>query len=166
MAASAALTFNNTTNSISVSNSATISGALGVGTAPSTTAGEIRATNNITAYYSDGRLKTFLYTIPDALYKTNRLKGIVYKNNDVAAEYGYTDQSEQVGVIAQDVEAVLPQIVKQAPFDIGQHVGGHEFSKSGQFYKTVQYDKLVPLLIEAIKELKEELDIVKGKLNG
>lgn len=166
LAASAALTFNNTTNSISVSNSATITGALGVGTAASATAGEIRATNNITAYYSDERLKTVLYNIPNALYKTNCLKGVVYKNNDVAAEYGYTDQSEQVGVIAQDVEAVLPQIVKPAPFDIGQHVSGHEFSKSGQNYKTVQYEKLVPLLIEAIKELTLKVEALENEIRN
>jgi hypothetical protein len=166
LAASAGLTFNNTTNSISVANSATISGALGVGTAPSTTAGEIRATNNITAYYSDGRLKNVLYVIPDALAKVNFLNGVVYKNNDVAAEYGYTDQSEQVGVIAQEVEVILPQIVKPAPFDIGQHVSGHEFSKSGQFYKTVQYEKLVPLLIEAIKELTHKVEVLENEIRN
>ena len=166
LAASAGLTFNNTTNSISVANSATISGALGVGTAPSTTAGEIRATNNITAYYSDGRLKNVLYVIPDALAKVNFLNGVVYKNNNVAAEYGYTDQSEQVGVIAQEVEVILPQIVKPAPFDIGQHVSGHEFSKSGQFYKTVQYEKLVPLLIEAIKELTHKVEVLENEIRN
>ena len=166
LAASAGLTFNNTTNSISVANSATISGALGVGTAPSATAGEIRATNNITAYYSDGRLKNVLYVIPDALAKVNFLNGVVYRNNDVAAEYGYTDQSEQVGVIAQEVEVILPQIVKPAPFDIGQHVSGHEFSKSGQFYKTVQYEKLVPLLIEAIKELTHKVEVLENEIRN
>lgn len=166
LAASAALTFNNTTNSISVSNSATISGALGVGTAPSTTAGEIRATNNITAYYSDGRLKNISYTIPNALYKVNILKGVLYKNNNLAAEYGYTDQSEQVGVIAQDVELVLPQIVKPAPFDIVKNDEGVEISKSGQNYKTVQYEKLVPLLIEAIKELSQKVDNLEKQISN
>ena len=166
LAASAGLTFNDTTNSISVANSATISVALGGGTAPSATAGEIRATNNITAYYSDGRLKNVLYAIPDALAKVNFLNGVVYRNNDVAAEYGYTDQSEQVGVIAQEVEVILPQIVKPAPFDIGQHVSGHEFSKSGQFYKTVQYEKLVPLLIEAIKELTHKVEVLENEIRN
>jgi hypothetical protein len=166
LAASAALTFNNTTNSISVSNSATISGALGVGTAPSTTAGEIRATNNITAYYSDGRLKNISYTIPNALFKVNILKGVLYKNNNLAAEYGYTDQSEQVGVIAQDVELVLPQIVKPAPFDIVKNDEGVEVSKSGQNYKTVQYEKLVPLLIEAIKELSQKVDNLEKRISN
>ena len=153
--------FNAANNALTPSSNTTTNvqfGSFGVGTAASGTTGEIRATNNITAYYSDGRLKTVISLIPNALDKVNTLSGVVYKNNEVAAEYGYTDQSEQIGVIAQEVESVLPQIVKPAPFDIGQHVSGHEFSKSGQNYKTVQYDKLVPLLIEAIKELTEKVE--------
>ena len=133
-------------------------GGFSVGTTADPGAGAGYFTGNITAYYSDKRLKNILNKIPNALDKVNTLSGVVYKNNEVAAEYGYTDQSEQIGVIAQEVEAVLPQIVKPAPFDIGQHVSGHEFSKSGQHYKTVQYEKLVPLLIEAIKELTEKVE--------
>ena len=67
------------------------------------------------------------------------------------------DKKEQVGVIAQEVEKVLPQIVVPAPFDIAQDADGNEYSKSGENYKTVQYDKLVPLLIEAIKEQQETI---------
>lgn len=138
-------------------------GSLGIGTAASTTAGEIRATNNITAYYSDRRLKTILNVIPDALEKVNSLSGVVYKSNDVAAQYGYTDQSEQIGVIAQEVEAVLPQVVKPAPFDCTTWEDGTETSISGEHYKTVQYEKLVPLLIEAIKELSAQVKDLQQK---
>jgi hypothetical protein len=67
-----------------------------------------------------------------------------------------------VGVIAQDVEKVLPEVVKNAPFDI-MLFEGKEYSQSGQNYKTVQYEKLVPLLIEAIKELNKEVQQLKGK---
>jgi len=52
----------------------------------------------------------------------------------------------------------LPEIVVPAPFDIDENGG----SKSGLNYKTVHYDKLVPLLIEAIKELKVEVDELKA----
>ena len=166
LAASAGLTFNNTTNSISVANSATVSGALGVGTAPSTTAGEIRATNNITAYYSDGRLKNIQGRIEDPLFKVNLLNGVVYRNNAIAAEYGYTNQTEQVGVVAQEVELVLPQIIKPAPFDIAVDENGNEYSKSGQNYKTVQYEKLVPLLIEAIKELTHKVEVLENEIRN
>jgi hypothetical protein len=73
---------------------------------------------------------------------------------------GYKKKSE-VGVIAQDVEKVLPEAVKPAPFDI-MLFENTEVSKSGQNYKTVQYEKLVPLLIEAIKELNNQIKELKG----
>jgi hypothetical protein len=63
-----------------------------------------------------------------------------------------------VGVIAQEIEIVLPEAVKPAPFDIDEN----NISLSGEDYKTVQYEKIVPLLIEAIKELKREIDDLKS----
>ena len=132
--------------------------SFGVGTAGSGTTGEIRATNNITAYYSDKRLKNIKGNIDNALDKVMTLNGVYYENNEVAEKYGYINKEQQVGVLAQEVEQVLPEIVKAAPFDIGQNEDGTEYSLSGHHYKTVQYEKLVPLLLEAIKELKHELD--------
>lgn len=137
--------------------------SLGVGTAASATAGEIRATNNITAYYSDARLKNVISTIPNALLKVNALSGVIYTNNDVANSFGYTTTEEQVGVLAQEVQAVLPQLVTPAPFDIGQNDDGTEFSKSGENYMTVRYDRLVPLLVEAIKELTAKVEALEAK---
>ena len=74
---------------------------------------------------------------------------------------GYKKEN-MVGVLAQDVEKVLPEAVKPAPFDLIRIDENTEISRSGENYKTVQYEKLVPLLIEAIKELKLELDTLKG----
>ncbi len=139
--------------------------SIGVNTAASGTAGEIRATNNITAYYSDKRLKNILGLISSPLEKIKKLSGIVYKNNDVAKSFGYEDEYEQVGVIAQEVEKVLPQIVKLAPFDT-KYDNGKEVSISGENYKTVQYEKLIPLLIEAIKEQQEQIDELKCRLEN
>jgi hypothetical protein len=138
-------------------------GSIGVGTTASGTSGEIRATNNITAYFSDKRLKTNIVPISDALDKVLRISGVSFTNNSEAFKHGYTNTDVQIGVIAQEVAEVLPEIVVPAPFDIGQNPDGTEYSISGKNYKTVQYDKLVPLLIEAIKELKQELDLLKGK---
>lgn len=138
--------------------------SFGVGTSASTTEGEIRATNNITAYYSDIRLKTNICIIDGALNKVNQISGVTFQSNEEAAKYGYTDTKIQVGVLAQEVELVLPEVVVAAPFDIGKNDDGTEYSKSGQNYKTVQYEKIVPLLIEAIKELKAELDAIKEKI--
>jgi hypothetical protein len=135
-------------------------GSLGVGTASSGTAGEIRATNQITSYYSDERLKEDIVEITDALEKVMQLRGVTYKPNSIAESLGYKKQNE-VGVIAQDVEKVLPEAVKPAPFDI-MLFENVEMSRSGQNYKTVQYEKLVPLLIEAIKELNNQIKELKG----
>ena len=122
--------------------------SLGVGTAASGTAGEIRATDNITAYYSDDRLKTRGINIQNALDKVASLNGFYYQANEVANALGYVSKPE-VGVSAQEVQAVLPEVVVPAPID--------------DKYLTVHYDKLVPLLIEAIKELKAEVDELKSR---
>jgi hypothetical protein len=135
-------------------------GSLGIGTAASGTAGEIRATNQITSYYSDERLKEDIVEITDALEKVMALRGVTYKPNSIAESLGYKKQNE-VGVIAQDVEKVLPEAVKPAPFDI-MLFENTEISRSGENYKTVQYEKLVPLLIEAIKELNNQVQELKG----
>jgi len=123
--------------------------SVGVGTAGSGTAGEIRATNNVTAYYSDARLKDFKGTIPNALDKVHALNGYYFTENAKAKELGYNNDKQQVGVSAQEVEAVLPEVVTEAPISAE--------------YKTVYYDKLVPLLIEAIKELSEKVKILEAK---
>jgi hypothetical protein len=137
--------------------------SFGVGTAASGTAGEIRATNNITAYYSDERLKDVLGPIVDALAAVNTLSGVRYKANAVAGSFGYNTERVEVGVLAQEVAAVLPEVVVPAPFDIAQADDGTEFSLSGQGYLTVHYERIVPLLIEAIKELSAKVAVLENK---
>jgi trimeric autotransporter adhesin len=138
---------------------------LGVGTPGSATAGEIRATNNITAYYSDKRLKTNIRPIDNALGKLSAISGVYYNANDVAEKYGYTDKSEQVGVIAQEVQSILPHVVKPAPFDTDYDENKNQFSKSGENYLTVQYEKLIPLLIECIKEQQTQINDLRMSIN-
>jgi hypothetical protein len=132
--------------------------SLGVGTAASGTSGEIRATNNVTAYYSDARLKDFKGKIGDALYKVSQLNGYYYTENEKAEEFGFNNKKLQVGVSAQEVKAILPEVIAPAPFDMD----AENKSKSGEDYMTVRYEKLVPLLIEAIKELKAEVEALKA----
>jgi len=112
------------------------------------TGDSIRAAGNIVAYYSDDRLKTKLGNITDALKKVNQLNGFYYQANELAQNLGYKPTVE-VGVSAQEVEQILPQIVKPAPID--------------QQYKTVDYSRLVPLLIEAVKELSQKLSKLEAK---
>ena len=117
-------------------------------------AGDIKATNEITAYYSDARLKDFKGTIDNALDKVQSLNGYYYTENETAKEIGFTNDKVQVGLSAQEVEAVLPEIVTKAPIAYEDHVEVD--------YKTVKYDKMVPLLVEAIKEQQTQIDELKA----
>jgi len=113
------------------------------------TGDSIRVAGDIVAYFSDERLKDVQGNIPDALNKVKQLNGFYYTANEKAQEYGY-DADKKVGLSAQQVEAVLPEIIKEAPI--------------GDGYKTVDYAKVVPLLVEAIKDLSKELEEVKKQL--
>ena len=93
-----------------------------------------------------------------------QLRGVTFRANELAESFGYANNKEQVGVIAQDVEKVLPQIVVPAPFDIMQLQEGVEISRSGENYKTVHYEKLVPLLIQAIKEQQIMIEELQKKV--
>jgi hypothetical protein len=90
---------------------------------------------------SDERLKTDIQSIPDALIKISQINGVTYLRTDTPETVRHT------GVIAQEVEAVLPEVVA-----IG--LDG---------YKVVAYGNMIGLLVEAIKELKAEVDALKGK---
>jgi len=113
--------------------------------------GNFTATGEVTAYYSDERLKTFKGTISNALDKVKSLNGYLYTENEVAKSLGYNNEDTQVGVSAQEVEKVLPEVVAPSPRD--------------PQYLTVKYEKLVPLLIEAIKEQQQQIDELKNTIN-
>ena len=108
---------------------------------------------NIVAFTSDIRLKDELSPITKALEKVKSLNGFTYKHNETAKlECGLSGDERYAGVSAQDVQKVLPEVVKPAP--------------SNNDYLTVQYEKLVPLLIEAIKELSTKVDNLEKQINN
>ena len=113
--------------------------------------GTIVATSNITAYSSDERLKDLKGTIDNALDKIDRVNGYYYTWNDTAREIDSTAFKEgiEIGVSAQEIEKILPEVVTEAPI-----VDIHKLDVD---YKTVYYDKIVPLLIEGIKELNKKI---------
>jgi hypothetical protein len=127
----------------------TSTGGLAVGTTSDPGAGAIYATGNITAFFSDERLKTKTGDIENALDKVCQIETLLYHANETAVELGYDASIQEVGVTAQSVQKVQPEVVVPAPVNAN--------------YLTVRYEKLVPLLIEAIKELKAEVDILKNK---
>jgi len=104
-------------------------------------AGAATFNNDVTAF-SDKRLKTDIKPITNSLDKVMQMQGVYYKRNDVE------DAREQVGVLAQDMEAILPEVVITADDEIQT--------------KSVDYGKITSVLIEAIKELKKEINELKG----
>jgi hypothetical protein len=115
-----------------------------------TVSGAITATGEVTAYYSDLRLKTNIVPIADALAKVEAINGVTFDPNETALGLGI-DARHQMGVIAQEVEAVAPELVCDSAF-------------AG--YKTVRYDKLTALLIEAVKELSAKVTTLEAQLGN
>ena len=127
--------------------------SLGVGTAASGTTGEIRATNDVTAFYSsDVALKENITNIPDPLESLKKLNGVLFDwkksyLDQRGGEDGYFVRKKDVGVIAQEVEKVLPEAVAERPDGI----------------KAVKYDRLTCLLIEAVKKLSAQVEVLSKR---
>lgn len=112
------------------------------------------------------RLKTNIKPIENALEKVCKLSGFTYNWNEIGINVGFDGDQSQVGVSAQEVQQVVPEAVKPAPFDHEiDPESGELKSTSGENYLTVQYEKLVPLLIESIKELKDEISDLRAELD-
>jgi hypothetical protein len=127
--------------------------SVGVGTAASATTGQIRATDDITAFYSsDVSLKENIHNIESPMDKVQQLNGVLFdwKQDWIdtnGGEDGYFVRKTDVGVIAQDVEKVLPEVVGTRPNGV----------------KAVKYDRLCALLIECVKDLQSQVnDLKKG----
>ena len=117
-------------------------GALGVGVNPNATDGRIDASNDIVAFStSDKRLKENITPIANALEKVRSLTGVEFDwKEETKSVHGY--EGHDVGVIAQDVQAVLPEAVRT--------------NDSG--YLSVRYEKMIALLVEANKELADRVE--------
>ena len=131
--------------------------------------GTLKSTGDIVAYSSDERLKENIKPIESPIEKIKQIRGVTYDWKDVIDDLDFKPRNRKndVGVIAQEVEKVLPQVVALAPFDTEMDDEKEiAISKSGENYKTVQYEKIVPLLIESIKELSNKVEELENKLNG
>jgi hypothetical protein len=124
---------------------------------------DVSATGNITAYASDERLKHKFKPIDNALDKLSKINGVTYEWNPEACEKaGFCAYSSKVesGLKAQEIQKVLPEVVSLAPFDTTD--GVDKKSKSGEDYLTIDYARITPLLIEAIKEQQTQIDELKA----
>jgi hypothetical protein len=116
--------------------------------------GEIRAAGEITAYYaSDRRLKENIYVIESPVEKIEKISGYMFDWTDeyLQSRGGEDDvyvRKHDIGVIAQEIENILPEVV--ATRDNG--------------YLAVRYEKIVPLLIEAVKALSQEIRDIKKNI--
>jgi len=120
---------------------------LGVGTDGPTTVGLIRATNDVIAFYSsDEKLKDNLIKISNPLDKISQLNG--YEFDWIEKQGIHENEGHDVGVVAQEVEKVIPEIVQTR--DNG--------------YKAVKYEKMIPLLIESIKEQQKQIEDLKREV--
>lgn len=130
--------------------------SLAIGTTSSGVIGEIRAANEITAYFSsDIRLKENIRLIADPITIVNQIRGVYYDWTDEhikarGGEDGYFVRKHDIGVIAQEVEKVLPEIVAER--DDGT--------------KVVKYEKLVALLIEAVKDQQRQINQISQALKN
>jgi hypothetical protein len=128
--------------------------------------GNIHASGYIRSYYSDDRLKTLTSNITGALNIIDSLKGFHYVPNEKALELGFAYDNE-IGLSAQDVQKVVPEIVKIAPFDSIKDIeSGNTISKSGEEYLTICYERLGAVFVEAIKELRQENKELKNEINS
>jgi NDP-sugar pyrophosphorylase family protein len=112
--------------------------------------GDLHVDGNVVAYSgttSDERLKKDIVKIDNAMDKVAQLNGYTF-------EY-LNDGKKSAGIIAQEVEKVLPSAITEMKLPLK--------SNDDKEYKVVQYDQLTGLLIEAIKELKAEIEVLKGK---
>jgi len=160
--------------------------------------GTISCTGDVIAYASDGRLKENIKPIENALDKINKINGVYYDwVENITEEYDFhPSKMHEVGVIAQEVQKVLPEVVDIAPFDMlySQKTGRRKLQEKMETeqnravskeeakkeyekltieeqealqdkndFLTVKYERLVPLLIEAIKELSEKVKILENK---
>ncbi len=141
-------------NSIAETNGVTImeNGNIGMGSlTPSVrlqVAGDIIA--NSIAGSSDLRFKTNITPIENPLQKVLQLRGVNFDWNKKAFPERSFSESKAIGFIAQEVEKVLPEVVQT--------------EKTVEGYKAVQYDKVVALLVEAIKEQQKQIDGLKLEL--
>jgi len=109
----------------------------------------LRSSGDVVAFYtSDERLKDNVKTISEPIYKLQQLRGVEYEWND--KQDIYQEGTKDSGIIAQDVEKVLPQLVKE----------------NSNGYLGVRHDRLVGLLVESIKDQQKQIDDLKREVEG
>jgi hypothetical protein len=152
------LAFHTQTNADTISEAVRIqnNGNVGIGTtAPNSyklqVVGTIGSTGNIYSSTSDVRLKDIVGPIVNAIDIVKAIETFYYRNNELALSLGLQGTDLQVGISAQSALKVAPEVTAPAPLDPN--------------YLTVMYERIVPFLIEAIKDQQKDIDVLKEKIN-
>lgn len=129
--------------------------------------GSFTCRNNITAYSSDERLKENFIRIPNAIEKIKQISGYTFDwRVEKCKSLGFAPiRVHEHGVKAQEIQKVIEDAVEIAPFDQEADDTGKIISRSGENYLTVRPERIIPLLIEAIKEQQEMIDHLKNEIN-
>tara|TARA_R110001583_G_scaffold12773_3_gene56289 strand:+ start:283 stop:1500 length:1218 start_codon:yes stop_codon:yes gene_type:complete len=122
--------------------------------------GVIKSVGDVIAFASDKRLKENIVNIENPLQKIKQLRGVYFDWKDKTKKLGFipSTMKNEIGMIAQEVEAVIPQAIETAPFDISYE------GKDRENYKTIKYDRLIPLLIECVNEQQKQIDNLTNQI--
>ena len=152
-----------------VDNILACNGNMGVGTSSPAdklhvNGGNIIATGNITAYYSDIRLKTINEYVKNVLSTLDKISVFKYNCNELGESFGYDKNKNEIGLSAQEIKKYYPELIELAPFDtIYDKQLEKKVSKSGDEYLTLNYERLVPILLQGIKELNANNKAIEEK---
>lgn len=125
--------------------------------------GAIICSKGITTSFSDNRLKDYTSNIANPIALIDRINGFHFTPNELAVSYGFS-KNPDVGLSAQEVQSILPEIVKLAPFDMARDDYNNIVSKSGDNFLTICYEKMAPLFVECIKALKKEINELREEV--
>ena len=126
--------------------------------------GNLQVPGDITAFFSDERLKHKIESINNVLSILDNIDVFKYENNDLANNLGFKNNKSQIGLSAQEIKKYYPELVELAPFDSEYDIeSGGNISKSGENYLTLKYDRLVPVLLQGIKELNNKNKLLEEK---
>ena len=142
----------NVSTSVGSTSDVIVATTTGISVKGNVSAGNGYFTGNVFSSYSDVRLKTILGTIEHPTDKVSQIETFYYEPNELAVSLGMSPGHRQVGVSAQSVQTIMPEAVAPSPID--------------QNYLTVQYERLIPLLIEAVKKLTTEVEQLKKHLES
>jgi hypothetical protein len=147
------------------------SGNVGIGINPAAdrlhvSGGNILSTGDVIAYYSDERLKNIKSYIKDVLPTLDEINVFKYNSNDLGESFGYDKDKDEIGLSAQEILKHYPELINLAPFDtICDSTTNKKISKSGENYLTLNYTRLVPILLQGIKELNNKNKNIDNELH-